>query len=891
MTSSFRPAQLDQTLGTNYAGQARKAIQDVSNQTQVRDEVARRNNLTDVQNARMVNKTNAEAFNALASFSKSIETVVADIRKRKKENEIAEGKALVLEGKITEEDLVQYYADERALEEEKKRRDKIGGEAALNGAPYEATSRLRNLTKWQQHAAVQMITKQVASKYESELENSFQTDNTTKYLLPNGKRLTPVEARQGSRAEQQAMRAILKNEYLKKTGLIGISDEILVDQAQDLMASADAKVDATNARLFAINDSSIQLEASDNKFLVDFDPNAALSRTIGRMTEDGVITRSMALDRLFKNIARGRQKGPNGEPPMISDAQYELIKDAVVEGGNKGEKWGKKLALRFREIEDLKAKSDAAAYDFKEKQRMQLFEQRQRDMIAAIGNKGNKAEYDLAIDSLRREAQFDGLSPNMLIYERDTNSVQARAEEAQRKELQSLADRGLLTTNVLSKYSYKLRTAFATAAEAGDKFMLPEVKGYANVVKTFLEKETATVPGGNMPDTAQILQPIINQRFQNRFLELSTKMAPSSAAAQAWKEIKTEMVAEKFNKESIYYKDSTGYPNVLPSTVGAATTAKALNHDLNILNARISGGKAGLSKYEYRNKEHLQEREKNYGKPGWTHDPLFVYIGSKLNVNPLTVENLQRERVGLKPLALPKAMNVVEDNVRPEFKQFLNRYQSQNRTTRALSTMGWQPAIVPNDMGETVQEVAQKNNIEPSLLAAVVENRGDWSAEAVNALGGQLGLLREQNGGSINSALASLSGYASADDPDFKSTYLSPILKAAVKYGGKSILSNPAIMRGQFRVIEHLSGDKGHSSYRADHGGDNYHEHLAFATQAERDAAMAKLKAAGIQIGSVYRDDTGYHGKNLAFDVPASQVPPGKEAELSRRVREILGIK
>lgn len=95
------------------------------------------------------------------------------------------------------------------------------------------------------------------------------------------------------------------------------------------------------------------------------------------------------------------------------------------------------------------------------------------------------------------------------------------------------------------------------------------------------------------------------------------------------------------------------------------------------------------------------------------------------------------------------------------------------------------------------------------------------------------------------------------------------------------------------KVIEYLTGDPGHAGYRDDHGGGNYHEHLAFETRAQRDAAMQKLKAAGIQIGSVNdgkHSPNSYHYRDLAFDVPAAQVPVGQERELSRRVRSILGI-
>lgn len=99
--------------------------------------------------------------------------------------------------------------------------------------------------------------------------------------------------------------------------------------------------------------------------------------------------------------------------------------------------------------------------------------------------------------------------------------------------------------------------------------------------------------------------------------------------------------------------------------------------------------------------------------------------------------------------------------------------------------------------------------------------------------------------------------------------------------------------QGALRPIEYLTGDDTHQGYDAAHAGSNYHEHLAFGTTAERDAAMQKLKAAGIQIGSVNdgkHAPGSYHYQNLAFDVPAAQVPVGQEKALSRRVRSILGM-
>ena len=99
--------------------------------------------------------------------------------------------------------------------------------------------------------------------------------------------------------------------------------------------------------------------------------------------------------------------------------------------------------------------------------------------------------------------------------------------------------------------------------------------------------------------------------------------------------------------------------------------------------------------------------------------------------------------------------------------------------------------------------------------------------------------------------------------------------------------------RGQqpWQIVEYLTGDRDHSGYRADHGGANYHEHLGFQTTAGRDRAIQALENEGVQIGSLNdgkHAETSLHYADLAFDVPASQVPVGQEPLLSAKVRRIL---
>ena len=151
---------------------------------------------------------------------------------------------------------------------------------------------------------------------------------------------------------------------------------------------------------------------------------------------------------------------------------------------------------------------------------------------------------------------------------------------------------------------------------------------------------------------------------------------------------------------------------------------------------------------------------------------------------------------------------------------------------------------------------------------------------------------------------------ANQDDPRFAA---SDAFIAGVKniFGApeqQSLPSQPAQMAtspasnelpaGQFSSpVEYLTGDTSHVGFRDDHGGSNYHEHLAYSTPELAKTAAALLNQHGIQTTELKGVNTvgghspnSYHYVGQAFDVPAHQVPVGQEPALSAQVRRILRI-
>jgi hypothetical protein len=121
-----------------------------------------------------------------------------------------------------------------------------------------------------------------------------------------------------------------------------------------------------------------------------------------------------------------------------------------------------------------------------------------------------------------------------------------------------------------------------------------------------------------------------------------------------------------------------------------------------------------------------------------------------------------------------------------------------------------------------------------------------------------------------------------------------PTMGAPAAGGGKTPLTAgaaPRTLMGTPGVVEYLTGDRSSPGYRADHGGSNYHEHIAFASRKIRDNVIAMLQSNGIKIGSTDggRHAAGsYHYSGQAVDIPASQVPVGKEDALAGRVRALV---
>lgn len=326
--------------------------------------------------------------------------------------------------------------------------------------------------------------------------------------------------------------------------------------------------------------------------------------------------------------------------------------------------------------------------------------------------------------------------------------------------------------------------------------------------------------------------------------------------------------------------------------------------------------------------ERISQRSKN--GQGITIPPQIQYISDRFGgkISPIDIINRQAKLQGVEQIPIQAYDRAVTTRVNPEYMRLLNYFANSTRYQIATVGSGSAPGYAPNtirkggaayvDLTQTLLAAGfQAKDIPVFTAIAMAESSGNarasrrdtdvhglWQVrypvhvDKLRALGIN---NREELYSPINNAKAALAIYKSQGLGAWEAytngaykQYLSAAQNAMRSYGQGPWRQGSNM---NHRVIEYLTGDPSHGGYRADHGGGNYHEHLAFATPQEAQVAAAKLNAAGIKttelkgVNPVGRhSDNSYHYSGQAFDVPAAQVPVGQEQELSRRVRRILGI-
>ena len=876
-------------------------------------------------NGRYKYEQEANKWQQLAQFSETLANAIGVGYKMYDEN--AKDQALAefnTDERAQQEALARFKPLEDTLNAVNAAHDQQALAAQKAGAPIEITERMKSMGGRKGYHYKTFAAKAAGESLKSWLQDQ-ETNNTTEVSF-EGKKL-PINSPLWDPAERAGLRRQLEVQFQKANGLDQINPGMLAKYYMPGANKAMTELMAESRKQYGIAKSVESTDLALAKFDQDND-FSQLSLAIASTVDDNGRPRGFA--GAWKVI--DKHMTDRFDAGNMTEQQLQAIENQI--DPETGKRLVDRWPTRFKLWREGRAAENRKNFADDQAEKDKLFLQAE-DAVREFYSTGANQPTQADVEAIEKDLfEKYGKTSSYLSTLKSTYTIDAEGKKRLNEQFQTLAEQGLLTPEMVARSPWEIQQKWGKTAEdqarasSGSGAYKTQLKAIENQVKT--DPRVKVSPDGSTSGLATLVVGDLQSKFQRKVAEyVGLGMTGQKAAEQAVGEVMAEFSQGMQSPGSRYYMNQNGeFTNILPKN--SAATSKALNTKLNNIRSILqSTGKAGLEQPGLMfNKAELQAIEKGYGQPGWQIPAVARYWSGQLNVNPLEIINRQRKAAGLKELPTPGAIEAAKTGISPGLQYLLNRFQSPNRSTRALSSVGaFNPAFIPNGYGTTVQKAAQANGIPPEILAGLLETENGWKAQGVSRSGarGIAQIMPEYHPGvntddpiaSINYAAKYLSGLQRQFGGDMRlaliaynagpgnvakyrgpipgdkesNSYYGKVIKAASKYGYGQAWSDPSTMRGKFRVTEYLSGDTAHKSYRADHSGDNYHDHLAFATKAERNAAIQKLQAADIRVGSIDRPgDSGNHGKGLAIDVPADQVPVGQEKELSRRVRQVLGI-
>jgi len=716
--------------GTNYASDvatnSQNLQQDLGNYFQSQSQ----NDKVAIENSKQTT-----SLEVLASLSKTLNEQLQKEGTRRIEKQRAEARAMVLDGQLTEKDLADFIDHENQAKALRKQyhndlatADKILQETGS----YQAAKKFKQLSGHGQYAAIETLTDQISKAYGPWIDNKLATDGETKITLPDGRSITPRQA--NSLTEKAAVRAELRNQYLIDTGLTNVNEDIIGKHRENFQ-KADQEYMRAARLLDSVDDSErVRQEAAQN-FSSGNDLNTYLAELASTVDANGVRLGYAGAWKIASNTIKERLAA--GE---LSEADIKLIEDQKIEDDPKGRTFRELHGNKFIALRKELDARESEEWQKKQAELQRNATQAQQDMIDALPANATNADLDAAIEKYNSISDFAYFKPELLERYRSEKTIDAQQIKSLKNDAEKLYNANLLTKERLAKFPRVIQDEYAGRV-ANDEAVKQAAGGYKVQLKS-LENAVNTAmkptPDGTKHPTSGPMLAILQNEYLKRVRELQAVGTPN-AENVALSEVLDRFDKGQKIKGSVYEKTVNGFVNVLPNVSGVAKTAAAANSQIKLLNAKLTGGNASLDiPGNYYTKEQLETYAKGYGEPGWSPDSKAVYMASKLNVDPLTVINRVRKASGLPALGIPSSLKSINTKVNSQYQQFLNRYQSPERTTRALNTMGFDASVVPMGLGEEIAKAAQASNIDPAIIAGVIEweTRGKWKS-AISPAGAQ----------------------------------------------------------------------------------------------------------------------------------------------------------
>ena len=837
-------------------------------------------------------KTAEEFFGGLATFSSAL----GDLQKRKKAKEEKE--------KVFTE-VIEGAIDPVILAEKSVIHRQLGSQLNLQGYQFNAILQEQLANGADPNAASKAFASNPASTFQTNeanitalmtemLPNAFEQvlqDDTKRFEI-NGRSLTAKEMA----ADPETLRAlydVVRLKFLEDKNLVGLELGVLANGLQKSEQYIATKVNA--ARVKQTNNNYDMMEQA--QFANIRNAPELFLQNANNYFQNWAVNPKLGFTGALDNFEKiAVMEGKDG---------FILPLDALdqVDLKGTGKRFSEEFPIRWARMQEARTNQELKRQRREFALEDNAYEADQRRILRGLTEDPSMANADAAVEFFR---ETYGKVPAEITRFQSSYTTEAIKKIESAKQFLAIPN-GFITLEAVE-------AAEAVDADTGKemrrRLVNQESRYNSGIFKETSEafKSTAngvTAYGTNKPNTpaSVFLQTMMRSEYRKRVDQaVAGGMDFGQAATTIGQQLDAEVKAGARNPDSKWFRkaDTPGGAAAFPNlNKGMLSSVERSNQRYNTLKQNIKTNgleKTINTKDSILTLDEAQQVLSNYGKSSFVVPQSVLAVSGMSNgLDPMVIINRQLQAQGMQPLPPPPSLASTSELVSPAFQKLLYKTPSVNRSARGLGTSNtFNPSIVPNNLGETVQLDSQVTGLNPSYLSAIGEVQGEYSPEVV----AKYSDMFARSGSPVAAAISFF-----ADQGYTGSALLQKQKEFAIamyKYGG-GLEALKGMRRNGFtnKMVQLVHGNEAMKTYRggADgnavfydevlHSGANEHVHAQLKTK-EDVAALKQLAANTIDpfSGQPYRitselrpGDPGAHGSGLALDIaPPVNLPVEHEA-------------
>lgn len=677
-----------------------------------------RNNTVRIQNA----QDSGNDLIQLSKFSSKLTNFVGDIVKEQQEEEKA-GQYLDGVRRAMEEGIDTSEHDKTMALAKDQAHTAANVEAGIlgeNGENYEASSAVGKST----------------AKYSVDHMRGFIDTRVGGYGMFLENRLKDIKfTDRVSRinATNEVTKEFFKEIGITKPGL-QLSNAFLKDTYKKIIEVNQRSL-ASWSKQNNIDDSVMRQDDAAKNLEIDNDVTAFLNATRNTLDRNGSpLGYGGAWDLFNVRVTELRKAG------MLSATDVENMKKQPIPGDPKGRTYGEHHAAKFNLIERQVAAEARQIFNESEAQREVEAKQFEQQFVDAFRDGDPDGHTDKQVDDAYNLIldKFGYESRELLVFKK--NSVDAKTREKQKEQIEDLIKMNLLTPERLKHFDPQLQRTYLSTAQGIDKLRKEtgDFKTYEAAIKDMVEKPAEVVSAiGNFPAIGFM---VAKQKARfHALLNQYSLTSQENPAALAYAQLKKEFEAAELDRSGNLINPSNPYSSAVPK-YDAANERDMLVKTYQLDETLSRHGKDALDldpekEVPLFTKNELDTFSKGYGEKGWIPSPQLEYVAEQQGVDPLTVLNRTREAHGMDALPASPAMEIIQNELSPTQQRLLNQFKTPERSARGLiGQTQYHPEMVPGGYGQTIQDAASKYNIDPPILAGLLEAESGYRPEVIKGI-------------------------------------------------------------------------------------------------------------------------------------------------------------